>query len=158
MQATPSHIRTMLIPNPKSAANVLACSHRILARSRKKPGYAALGLRTRMALLNSQVCCCLFIPCLLPLRSFQEVIQILTMLHTAIFPGYYTGRATHIHTKVFPEWTPHPNGTFTGTRLVHVGQFFFDDEINLVVDKVCMLSSASCPMRCLGDEKMRGDG
>ena len=55
---------------------------------------------------------------------------------TAIFPGYYTGRATHIHTKVFPEWTPLENGTFSGKRLAHVGQFFFEDEMNLVVDKV----------------------
>ncbi|TFK31815.1 Intradiol ring-cleavage dioxygenase [Crucibulum laeve] len=31
---------------------------------------------------------------------------------TTIFPGYYTGHATHIHTKVFPEWTPLPNGMF----------------------------------------------
>ncbi|KAJ3565259.1 hypothetical protein NP233_g7747 [Leucocoprinus birnbaumii] len=55
---------------------------------------------------------------------------------TSIFPGYYTGRATHIHAKVFPEWTPHENGTFSGKRLVHVGQFFFDDDINIVIDKM----------------------
>ncbi|KAJ7769698.1 Intradiol ring-cleavage dioxygenase [Mycena maculata] len=56
---------------------------------------------------------------------------------TSIFPGYYTGRATHIHTKVFPEWTVHPeNGTFTGGRLAHVGQFFFEDDINMSVDKM----------------------
>ncbi|KAF7303820.1 hypothetical protein MIND_00611800 [Mycena indigotica] len=54
---------------------------------------------------------------------------------TSIFPGYYTGRATHIHTKVFPEWTPIPeNNTFSGGRLAHVGQFFFDDDINVVID------------------------
>jgi len=29
-----------------------------------------------------------------------------------------------------------PNGTFQAGRLAHVGQFFFDDEINLVIDKV----------------------
>ncbi|KAJ6450705.1 Intradiol ring-cleavage dioxygenase [Mycena vitilis] len=56
---------------------------------------------------------------------------------TSIFPGYYTGRATHIHTKVFPEWTTHPeNGTFTPGRLTHVGQFFFEDDINMAVDKM----------------------
>ncbi|KAF8201300.1 Intradiol ring-cleavage dioxygenase [Mycena galopus ATCC 62051] len=56
---------------------------------------------------------------------------------TSIFPGYYTGRATHIHTKVFPEWTVHPeNGTFTPGRLAHVGQFFFEDDINISVDKM----------------------
>ncbi|KAF8915663.1 Intradiol ring-cleavage dioxygenase [Mucidula mucida] len=59
------------------------------------------------------------------------VVQFIT-----IFPGYYTGRATHIHTKVFPEWTALPNGTFDGGRLSHVGQFFFDDEVNSVVDKM----------------------
>ncbi|KAG6856858.1 hypothetical protein H0H87_012675 [Tephrocybe sp. NHM501043] len=53
---------------------------------------------------------------------------------TTIFPGYYTGRATHIHTKVFPSWTVLPNGTFTSDHLAHTGQFFFDDEINLRVD------------------------
>ncbi|KAK0473420.1 Intradiol ring-cleavage dioxygenase [Armillaria novae-zelandiae] len=41
---------------------------------------------------------------------------------STIFPGYYTGRATHIHTKA--------------GKLVHVGQFFFDDEINVQVDKM----------------------
>ncbi|KAF9042791.1 hypothetical protein BDZ89DRAFT_255271 [Hymenopellis radicata] len=49
-----------------------------------------------------------------------------------IFPGYYTGRATHIT----PKWTALPNGTFDAGRLSHVGQFFFDDEINSVVDKM----------------------
>ncbi|KAF8656667.1 hypothetical protein AX16_002470 [Volvariella volvacea WC 439] len=55
---------------------------------------------------------------------------------TTIFPGYYTGRATHIHTKVFTSWTVHPNGTFSSDELAHVGQFFFDDEVNLQVDKM----------------------
>ena len=55
----------------------------------------------------------------------------------AIFPGYYTGRATHIHAKVFPEWTVNKeNNTYKGGRLSHVGQFFFDEEINTVIDKV----------------------
>ncbi|KAJ3536944.1 hypothetical protein NMY22_g5810 [Coprinellus aureogranulatus] len=55
---------------------------------------------------------------------------------TTIFPGYYTGRATHIHTKVFPEWTVLPNGTFKAGRLGHTGQFFFDDDTNMVIDKM----------------------
>ncbi|KAG6853275.1 hypothetical protein C0991_005546 [Blastosporella zonata] len=54
----------------------------------------------------------------------------------AIFPGYYTGRATHIHTKVYPSWTVLPNRTFTSDHLAHVGQFFFDDEINMRVDNM----------------------
>ncbi|KAF8626882.1 hypothetical protein AX15_004650 [Amanita polypyramis BW_CC] len=53
-----------------------------------------------------------------------------------IYPGYYTGRATHIHTKVFTEWEVLSNGTFRSERLVHTGQFFFDEEVNDVVDKM----------------------
>ncbi|KAG6826883.1 hypothetical protein H0H92_014063 [Tricholoma furcatifolium] len=55
---------------------------------------------------------------------------------TTIFPGYYTGRATHIHTKVFPSWSPLPNGTFTSDHLAHVGQFFFEDDINMRIDNM----------------------
>jgi len=56
---------------------------------------------------------------------------------TTIYPGYYTGRATHIHAKVFPEWTPIPeNNTFNAGRLSHTGQFFFDEDMNMVIDKM----------------------
>ena len=49
--------------------------------------------------------------------------------------SYYTGRATHVHAKVYTDWQPEGTG-FTPGRLSHVGQFFFDDTINEVVDKV----------------------
>ncbi|CAO1625181.1 unnamed protein product [Parajaminaea phylloscopi] len=55
---------------------------------------------------------------------------------TSVFPGYYTGRATHVHVKVHPEWEQLPNGTFTSGRLIHTGQFFFEDDINMQVDKL----------------------
>ncbi|EEB91874.1 hypothetical protein MPER_09700, partial [Moniliophthora perniciosa FA553] len=55
---------------------------------------------------------------------------------TTIFPGYYTGRATHIHTKVFTSWEVLPNGTFDGGNLAHVGQFFFEDDLNIQIDKM----------------------
>lgn len=48
---------------------------------------------------------------------------------TSVFPGYYTGRATHVHVKVHPEWTALPNGTFTSGRLVHTVSAERADEI-----------------------------
>ena len=67
----------------------------------------------------------------------------------AVYPGYYTGRATHIHTKVFPEWTViKENNTYKAGRLSHVGQFFFDEELNEALDKVC-LSFPSISIRYL---------
>lgn len=85
------------------------------------------GPPTRMVSPNSLVC--------LPTHPFFRSHS-LTIIVQAIFPGYYQGRATHIHAKVFPEWKVLKNNTFMGSRVVHVGQFFFDDEINTVVDKV----------------------
>lgn len=43
---------------------------------------------------------------------------------------------TDVHVKVHPEWTAHENGTFSPSRLVHVGQFFFEDDLNMAVDKL----------------------
>jgi hypothetical protein len=57
----------------------------------------------------------------------------------AIFPGYYTGRALHVHVKVFPDWEVLPNNSFHGGSLAHVGQFFFDDHLEAVIDEVRLL-------------------
>lgn len=55
----------------------------------------------------------------------------------SIFPGYYTGRATHVHVKVHTEWTPvAENNTFTTGHLIHTGQLFVDDKLNGVIDKI----------------------
>jgi len=55
---------------------------------------------------------------------------------TSIFPGYYSGRATHVHVKVHQEWAPTDNNTFTSGRLVHTGQLFVEDDLNVAVDKL----------------------
>ncbi|KZP23407.1 hypothetical protein FIBSPDRAFT_1014604 [Athelia psychrophila] len=53
-----------------------------------------------------------------------------------ILPDYCTGSALHIHTKVFTDWAPQPNGTFKTRRLAHTGQCFFDDGISETINKV----------------------
>lgn len=56
---------------------------------------------------------------------------------TSIFPGYYTGRATHVHVKIHPEWTPLPhNSSFSIGTTAYTGQLFIDDDINIQVDKL----------------------
>ncbi|WP_371578768.1 intradiol ring-cleavage dioxygenase [Streptomyces sp. NBC_01314] len=44
-----------------------------------------------------------------------------------VFPGWYTGRCVHIHTKVHVngEWT---EAGYEGGNTCHTGQFFFDEE------------------------------
>ncbi|KAI8805908.1 Intradiol ring-cleavage dioxygenase [Cladochytrium replicatum] len=45
------------------------------------------------------------------------------------FPGYYTGRTTHVHLKVTLNPTVNENGTITGGKTVHIGQMFFNAAI-----------------------------
>lgn len=46
-----------------------------------------------------------------------------------IFPGHYSGRATHIHVIAHLNATILPNNTLTGGTAAHVGQLFFDQEL-----------------------------
>ncbi|KAF8066595.1 Intradiol ring-cleavage dioxygenase, partial [Lyophyllum atratum] len=54
---------------------------------------------------------------------------------TTSYPGYYQGRAAHIHTMLHKTWSQNANGTLVSHAgsLVRIGQFFFAETWN---DKV----------------------
>ncbi|EGZ05619.1 hypothetical protein PHYSODRAFT_390988, partial [Phytophthora sojae] len=45
------------------------------------------------------------------------------------FPGLYAGRTTHIHIMTHSDGTVLANGTYSGGRVSHVGQLFFDQSL-----------------------------
>lgn len=51
---------------------------------------------------------------------------------TTIYPGFYTGRTVHTHVMVHQNINYHDNGTIISAsgQLRHVGQIFYDEEIN----------------------------
>lgn len=51
-----------------------------------------------------------------------------------IFPGHYTGRATHEHVVTHINSTILPNGTYTGGTVNHIGQLFFDTALRAEVE------------------------
>ncbi|KAK3386516.1 Intradiol ring-cleavage dioxygenase [Podospora didyma] len=51
-----------------------------------------------------------------------------------LFPGHYTGRATHIHIMSTANATLLPNATFTGGTAQHIGQIFFDESLKEEVE------------------------
>jgi protocatechuate 3,4-dioxygenase beta subunit len=55
----------------------------------------------------------------------------------SLFPGHYTGRATHIHVMVHTNATLYANQTL-GNQIYasHVGQTFFDQDLITAVEKV----------------------
>lgn len=52
----------------------------------------------------------------------------------SIFPGHYTGRATHQHVLAHTNATVLPNGTFSGGTVSHIGQLFFDESLRSAVE------------------------
>lgn len=52
-----------------------------------------------------------------------------------IYPGWYGGRAPHVHVKVRTSGAP-TETTYTGGNLIHTGQMFFPTDINEAVRNV----------------------
>ncbi|WP_453061137.1 intradiol ring-cleavage dioxygenase [Streptomyces mexicanus] len=51
-----------------------------------------------------------------------------------VFPGWYTGRAVHVHTKVHTGGSRTSDG-YTGGRTCHTGQFYFsEDSVKATMD------------------------
>ncbi|KAH6715103.1 extracellular dioxygenase [Leptodontidium sp. MPI-SDFR-AT-0119] len=63
------------------------------------------------------------------LRGLQTTDSDGVVQYASIFPGYYSGRATHVHVETHLNGTVLPNGTYTGGSVAHIGQFFFDQEL-----------------------------
>ncbi|KAK0459169.1 Intradiol ring-cleavage dioxygenase-like protein [Desarmillaria tabescens] len=51
-----------------------------------------------------------------------------------IFPGHYSGRATHFDTVVHSQGTVFDNGTFTAPSVHYIGQIFFDQDLVSIVE------------------------
>ncbi|KAK1827333.1 Intradiol ring-cleavage dioxygenase [Podospora conica] len=63
------------------------------------------------------------------LRGIQPTSSDGVALFETLFPGHYTGRATHIHVMVHANATAAANGTLMGTTAAHVGQVYFDQDL-----------------------------
>lgn len=46
-----------------------------------------------------------------------------------VFPGHYSGRATHIHVIAHTQAHKLANNTITGGHIPHLGQLFFDQDL-----------------------------
>ena len=57
-----------------------------------------------------------------------------------VYPGHYTGRATHIHVKVHIGGKT-AGGAYSGGHVSHTGQLLFDDAITTQVYKLAPYSS-----------------
>ncbi|KAF9055506.1 aromatic compound dioxygenase [Hymenopellis radicata] len=63
------------------------------------------------------------------LRGLQSTDNDGVAQFLSIFPGHYTGRATHIHIVAHQNGTLFDNNTFVSDTVSHVGQLFFDQSL-----------------------------
>ncbi|KAH8787995.1 dioxygenase [Diaporthe sp. PMI_573] len=47
-----------------------------------------------------------------------------------IYPGFYAGRAIHIHAQVYTDWTLYGNGTLRSQNVVSTGQLYFEEDVS----------------------------
>lgn len=71
------------------------------------------------------------------LRGINQADESGVVQFDTLFPGHYTGRATHIHVMTHTlNATVNANNTLTGNSVSHVGQMFFDQDLIELVDAV----------------------
>jgi protocatechuate 3,4-dioxygenase beta subunit len=74
-------------------------------------------------------------------RGLQLTDNLGVAQFTTNFPGWYTGRAVHIHVLAHIGSTVLGTGRYTGGTNSHVGQLFFDQTLITDVSKVTPYSS-----------------
>lgn len=47
-----------------------------------------------------------------------------------IYPGFYAGRAIHIHAQVYTDWMLYGNGTLKSENVVSTGQLYFEEDVS----------------------------
>ncbi|KAL4909647.1 hypothetical protein BDW74DRAFT_186173 [Aspergillus multicolor] len=63
------------------------------------------------------------------LRGIQKTDSDGVAQFKSVFPGHYSGRATHVHVVAHVGATVLPNNTLTGGNAAHIGQLFFDQDL-----------------------------
>ncbi|MEU5955855.1 intradiol ring-cleavage dioxygenase [Streptomyces sp. NPDC047525] len=74
-----------------------------------------------------------------------------------VFPGWYQGRAVHIHTKVHVDGTLTDSG-YEGGHACHTGQFFFDETSVLASAEVAPYSTSTTERTTLDEDTIYGGG
>lgn len=71
-----------------------------------------------------------------------------------LFPGHYTGRATHIHVMVHMNGTVLSNGTWSGAVAAHVGQMFFDQDLISQIEAISPYSTNTQELTTNADDSI----
>lgn len=89
------------------------------------------------------------------LRGIQKADNDGVVVFDSLFPGHYTGRATHIHIMAHLNATVADNNTLASQgSIAHVGQIFFDQDLIAEVEAVEPYSSNTQDLTTNADDRI----
>lgn len=88
------------------------------------------------------------------LRGLQTTDENGVAQFTSIFPGHYSGRATHVHIEAHLDGEVLPNSTYTGGTIAHIGQFFFDQDLITEVEALSPYSANSIAITTNAEDRV----
>ncbi|KAJ5770403.1 uncharacterized protein N7511_002454 [Penicillium nucicola] len=86
------------------------------------------------------------------LRGIQKTDSDGVAQFKSLFPGHYSGRATHIHVIAHTNAHILPNNTLTGGHISHIGQLFFDQDLITKVEATYPYNTSTVVITENGDD------
>lgn len=80
------------------------------------------------------------------LRGLQETDSDGVVAFNTIFPGHYSGRATHEHVITHTGATILANGSYSGGHISHLSQLFFDQALVSAVEATSPYNTNTIPL------------
>ncbi|KAJ6103380.1 aromatic compound dioxygenase [Penicillium sp. IBT 16267x] len=87
-------------------------------------------------------------------RGIQETDSDGVATFESIFPGHYSGRATHHHVVLHLDATVLSNGTLTGGTVPHIGQLFWDQSLISIVEATSPYSTNTIELTTNAEDRV----
>ncbi|KAJ5528125.1 aromatic compound dioxygenase [Penicillium frequentans] len=88
------------------------------------------------------------------LRGIQETDSDGVATFESIFPGHYSGRATHHHVVLHLDATVLSNGTLTSGTVPHIGQLFWDQSLISIVEATSPYSTNTIELTTNAEDRV----
>ncbi|KAJ3548740.1 hypothetical protein NM208_g859 [Fusarium decemcellulare] len=88
------------------------------------------------------------------LRGIQKTDEDGIAVFKSVFPGHYSGRATHVHVVAHVNATVLSNHTLSGGSVSHIGQLFFDQDLITEVEATYPYNTSSVDITLNSEDRV----
>ena len=91
------------------------------------------------------------------LRGIQKTDSDGVLQFKTLFPGHYSGRATHHHIVAHLDVTVLPNNTISGGTVAHIGQLFWDQDLIYEIEATSPYSENTVSITTNAEDRVFSD-